>query len=96
MLTFRTKDDLSNSNEKIDWYDNLELLENENNLKKNLYLLHFEKCKYDGELDQTKPFLKLNSISPFNEMILDQVEQLTLIFFIHFVENYIFYKVIYF
>jgi hypothetical protein len=46
MITFRTKDDFVKS-EEIDWYDNVELLENESNLKQNIYLLSFEKCRYD-------------------------------------------------
>ncbi len=73
MVTFRTKSDLSSTNDDADWYDNIELLENENNLKQNIYLLYFEKCKYDGESDPTKPFLKLTSITQFNEFLVDNV-----------------------
>lgn len=71
MVTFRTKSDVNNTNEDTDWYDNIELLENENNLKQNIYLLFFDKCKYDGEIDPTKPFLKLSSITQFNEVLTD-------------------------
>jgi hypothetical protein len=73
MITFRTKSDVNNTNEDNEWYDNIELLENENNLKQNIYLLHFEKCKFDGESDPTKPFLKLCSIMQFNEILSDHV-----------------------
>ena len=72
MITFRTKENL-NSTDEIDWYDNVELLENNNNLKINIYLLNFERCKYDGENDSTKPFLKLKSIAKLNELISDKV-----------------------
>ena len=58
MVTFRIKSGVNNTNEDIDWYDNIELLENENNLKLNIILLFFDKCKYDGEIDPTKPFFK--------------------------------------
>lgn len=72
MITFRTKEDL-NSSEEIDWYDNIELIENDNNIKQNIYLLQFEKCKFDGENDPSKPFLKLKTITRFNEIISDMV-----------------------
>ena len=72
MVTLRTKEDL-NSSEEIDWYDNVELIENDNHIKQNIYLLHFDKCKFDGENDPTNPFLKLKTITRFNEIISDMV-----------------------
>ena len=76
MITFRTKEDL-NSSEEIDWYDNVELIENDNYIKQNIYLLHFDKCKFDGENDPTKPFLKLKTITRFNEIVSDMVTYFT-------------------
>ena len=38
MITFRTKSDVNNTNEDNEWYDNIELLENENNLKQTGFL----------------------------------------------------------
>lgn len=65
MVTIRSKDELSANKDEIDWYENQELLENENSLCFNYYILHIAKCKYDGELHPSKPFLKLMSLSHF-------------------------------
>lgn len=68
MVTFRSKEDLTGTDE-VDWYDNIELIGNDNNIKQSIYLLHFDKCKFDGENDPTKPFLKLKTITKFSEII---------------------------
>ncbi|CAF0796799.1 unnamed protein product [Brachionus calyciflorus] len=65
VITIKSKEELYGSKEEINWYENPELLENENSLAFNYYILNIGKCKYDGELDQTKPFLKLLSLSHF-------------------------------
>lgn len=65
MVTIRSKEELGNSKDQLNWQNNLELLEDENNLAFNYYILSIGKCKYNGELDNTKPFLKLLSLSHF-------------------------------
>jgi len=75
MLTVRTKEDLSNSDEQINWYENAEFLENEHFLSLNYYILNVAKCKFDGELDATKPFLKLMSISQFPKIAAQKFKQ---------------------
>lgn len=65
MVTIRTKEELNCLKDDVNWYENPELLENENSLCFNYYILNIGKCKYDGELDPAKPFLKLMSISHF-------------------------------
>ncbi len=47
----------------------MDLLDSTTNIKPNIYLLHFDKCRFDGETDQTKPFLKLKTINRFNDII---------------------------
>ena len=67
MLTVRTIDDLQN--DQINWYENSEYIENKNALRFNYYIINTKKCKYDGELDPTKPFLKLTSITQFKKSL---------------------------
>lgn len=50
------------SQKLINWYDNAEIIENENSIGFGYYLLKVSKCKYDGEIDQSKPYFKLISI----------------------------------
>ncbi|RMZ95698.1 mediator of RNA polymerase II transcription subunit 14-like [Brachionus plicatilis] len=49
MVTIRSKEELGNSKDQLNWQKNLDI----------------GKCKYNGELDNTKPFLKLLSLSHF-------------------------------
>jgi hypothetical protein len=65
MVTIRSKEELNAVRDEVNWYENVEFLENENSLCFNYYILNLAKCKYDGELDATKPFLKLMSLSHF-------------------------------
>ena len=70
MITIRSNKSLlldSDGRDDINWYDNPEILENENNLRLSYFILNVAKCRYDGELDPSKPFLKLMSITEFKK-----------------------------
>lgn len=63
MITCKTKEDLNNSKEEINWHENAEFIDDENAIRINYYLIKLVKCKYDGEYDSTSQYLKLISIS---------------------------------
>ena len=65
MVTIKSKDELGDFKDELNWLDNPELLEDENSLAFNYYILSIDKCKYNGELDLSKPFLKLVSMYHF-------------------------------
>lgn len=69
MITIKSIEELGSSKDEINWLDNPELLEDENNLAFNYYILSIDKCKYNGELDFSKPFLKLVSLYHFKRPV---------------------------
>ena len=67
MVTVKTQDTQQNETTQ-------DSFESENEIVFNYYILNIAKCKYDGELDSTKPFLKLISMSQFKRNCLFNIE----------------------
>ena len=63
MITCKTKEDLNNNKDEINWHENAEFIDDKNAIRLNYYILKFLKCKYDGEIDPVMQYYKLISIS---------------------------------
>ena len=60
MVTIQTNNEITCENRSLISTDKME---NSNICSFNYYILNTARCKYDGEIDSTKPFLKLLSVT---------------------------------